>query len=80
MTMRVDQSRQQRLLAKIDRFTGVTRFDLVKFPNIDDSISRNGDRAVLDGRTVHRHDCACTNDHSPFTAVRHSATNRLHAS
>ena len=78
--MRVDQPRQQRLLAKIDNFTGVAPFDLIKFRDIDNFISGNSHRAILDGRSIHRHDGAGANDHSPFTTFRHSAINRLHAS
>src|SRR5439155_26691499 len=69
MAMRVDQSRQQRLLAKIDNFTGVALFDLIKLPNIDNLISGNGDCAVLDGCSIHRHDCARTNDHLSAVAA-----------
>jgi len=68
------------LLAKIDRFTGVTRLDLVNFSNIDNAIFGNHDRAVVDGWSIHRHDRARTNDHSPFITFRHSAISRLHAS
>ena len=80
MAMRVDQSRQQRLVAKIDRFTGIARFDLIKLSNIDNAIFGNHDRAVVDGWSIHCHDRARTNDHSPFITFRHSAINRLHAS
>src|SRR2546421_1702664 len=78
--MRVDQPRQQRLLAKIDNFTGVAACDLIKFSDIINSIIGNSHRAILDRRSIHRHDGAGANDHSPFTTFRHSATNRLHAS
>ena len=78
--MRVYEPRQQRLFAKIDNFTGVARSDLVKLPNIGNLIAGNSHRAVLDGCSVHRHDGARTDDHSPFTTFRHSATSRLHAS
>src|SRR4029077_7052765 len=33
VAMRIDQSGQERLLAKINDFTGVARFDFVKFSN-----------------------------------------------
>ena len=80
MTMRVDQSGQQRLLAKVDSFTGVARFDLIKFPDIGDSIPGNSYRAVVDWRSIHRNNCARMKNHSLFTTFRHSATSRLHAS
>ena len=78
--MRVYEPRQQRLFAKIDNFTGVARSDLVKLPNIDNLIAGNSHRAILDGLSVHRHHGARTDDNSPFTTFRHSATSRLHAS
>ena len=78
--MSVDQSRQERLLAKIDNFTGDVRFDLIEFPYIENLMSANNDHAIVDGRSIHRHDSPCTMDHSAFTIFRHSATNRLHAS
>ena len=37
----------QRLLAKIDNFTGVARFDFIEQSNIDNAISFDRDRAVL---------------------------------
>ena len=44
MAMRVDQARNQRLLAKIDNFTGVARFDFVEQSNIDNGAG--GSRAT----------------------------------
>src|SRR5256885_17263622 len=78
--MRIDQPGQRRLLAKINIFTGVPRFDLIKFPNSGVSFFGNSAPAVVDGRSIHRHDGARANDHSLFTTFRHSAINRLHAS
>src|SRR5439155_12881112 len=81
MTMRVDQSGQQRLLAEVDSFLPrVSRRNLREFSNIDNSISGNRDGAVLNWRSIHCRDGARANDHSPFTTFRHSATSRLHAS
>jgi hypothetical protein len=37
--MRVDQTRQKRLLAEIDDLPGIARFDLVKFSDSGDSIA-----------------------------------------
>ena len=42
--MRVDQAGKQRLLAKIDNFSGVTRFDFVEQSNIDNGAG--GSRAT----------------------------------
>ena len=67
--MRVDQPGKQRLLAKVNDFTGVARFDLIKFCNINDSIFGKSDRAILDGRSVHRDDGARTNDHCSAVAA-----------
>ena len=78
--MRVDQPGQERLLAEIDNFTRIFFFDPIKFSDINDPIPGNGDRAVPDRRSIHRHDGPRTNNHSPFTTFRHSATRRLHAS
>src|SRR5215475_9826720 len=80
MTMGVDQTRQQRLFTKIDHGTGIARFDLVEFSNIGNSISGNCDSAILNRRSIHRHDVPRANDHSVFTAFRQAATKRLHAS
>ncbi len=81
MTMRVDQSGQQRLLAKVDSFLPrVSRGNPRKFSNINNSISGNRDGAVLNWRAIHCNDGARANDHSFFTTFRHSATSRLHAS
>ena len=61
--MRVDQPRQQRLFAEIDSVAGVARLDVIKSSNVDDSIPRNSDRTVFDGRSIHRHNNARANDH-----------------
>ena len=78
--MCVDQSGQERSLAKIDDFTAVARFDFIKFSDVDNFISGKGDRAIVNGRSIHRNDDSRTKNHSPFTTFRHSATSRLHAS
>src|SRR4030095_2832560 len=81
MTVRVNQARQENLLAKIDNLlAGIPCGDIGKFSNIDNSISGNCDSAILNGRSIHRHDNAGANDHSPFTTFRHAATKRLHGS
>ena len=67
--MRVDQPRQERLLAKIDNFTSVAHLDLIKFPDIDDSILGNHDCAIVDGGSIHRHDGPRAKDHSACVAV-----------
>lgn len=78
--MGVDQARQQSLLAKIYHDAGIAPLDLVEFSNIDNSISGNCNRAILNRRSIHCRDGAGTKDHSPFTTFRHAATNRLHGS
>ena len=78
--MGVDQTRQQRLFTKIDHGAGIARFDLVEFSNIGNSISGNCDGAILNRRSIHRHDVPRANDHSAFTTFRQAATKRLHAS
>src|SRR4030095_6950410 len=81
MTMRVNQARQENLLAKIDNLlAGIPCGDFGKFSDIDNSISENCDRAILNRRSIHRHDNAGANDYSPFTTFRHAATKRLHGS
>src|SRR5262249_18745062 len=80
MAMRVNEAWQESLLAKIDYSAGVARFDLLKLFNIDDSVSGNRDRAILNRRSIHRYNGAGANDHSPFTSFRHAATKRLHGS
>jgi len=45
--MRVDQAGKQRLLAKIDNFTGVAGFDFVELSNIDNGAG--GSRATQTG-------------------------------
>ena len=84
MAMRVDQPRQQRLVAKIDNFlTRMSLQDVGKFSNIEDPLSRNRDSAAFDRLTVHGHHVARANDHSlvcALTTLRHSATSKLHAS
>src|SRR5204862_4178000 len=67
--MRVNQPGHRRLLAKVDDFPGVARFDLVEISSTKDLISANGDRAILDGRSVHGDDHARTNDHSSAVAA-----------
>jgi hypothetical protein len=57
------------LLAEVNDFPSVARFDLVEISSIDDLISANGDRAILDGRSVHCDDRARTNDHSSAVAA-----------
>src|ERR1700732_467710 len=95
MAMRVDQSRQQRPLAQIDDLLaagGVFVFllflglwsarpiKLGKFSDLDNPISIDPNGAVVDRRTIHRDNRACPENHSLFTALRHSFTSRLHAS
>jgi hypothetical protein len=81
MTMRVNQPRHESLRAKIHNLLArVSRGNFGKFSNIDNSISGNCDRAILNGRSIHRHDGPGANDHSPFTTFRHAATKRLHGS
>ncbi len=69
VAMRVNQPGQQRLFAEVDDLPGVARFDLVEISNIDDLISANGDRAILDGWSVHGDDRARANDHSSAVAA-----------
>src|SRR5215471_2860865 len=80
MAVGVNQPREQHSLPKVDNIARATCFDLAKFANVDNSISGDHDRAVFNGRTVHRDNCPRTNDHSPFTVFLHSAMSRLHAS
>jgi hypothetical protein len=61
--MRIDQSRQQRLFAKIDNVPGVTRLDVIKSANADDPICRDSDRTVFDRCSVHRHNNARADNH-----------------
>ena len=68
--MRVNQTRRQHLFPEIDNLAGVARLDVIKSANINDPISRNSDRAVLNGRFVHRHNDARANNHlSAVSAV-----------
>src|SRR4029450_1719914 len=81
MTMRVNQTWQENLLTKIDNLlVRISCGDFGEFSNTDNSIYGNRDRAILNRRSIHRHDNACANDHSPFTTFRHAATKRLHGS
>src|SRR4026207_1412796 len=80
MAMGADQTGQQSLLAKIDHGAGIARFDLVEFSNIDNSISGNCDRAILNRRSIHRPEGARANAHSAFATCGQAATKRLHAS
>src|SRR4029077_14630324 len=52
---------------KIDNFSGVARFDFVEHSNINNAIFFDRDRAVLDRRSIHRHNEACADNH--FSAV-----------
>jgi hypothetical protein len=69
MAMCIDQAGKQRLLAKIGNFTGVARFDFIEQSNVDDSISFDRDGAVLDGRSIHRHNEAGADNHFPAVAA-----------
>src|SRR5215470_801558 len=80
MAVGVNQPREQHSLPKVDNIARATCFDLAKFANVDNSISGDHDRAVFNGRTIHRDNRPRTNDHSLFTIFRHSAMSRLHAS
>jgi hypothetical protein len=51
------------LFAEVDSVARVPRFDVIKSANVDDPISRNSDRTVLDRRPTHRHNNARANDH-----------------
>jgi hypothetical protein len=51
------------VLAKIDDAAGVALLDVIKSANFDDPISRNSDRTIVDGRSVHCHHSAPANDH-----------------
>ena len=61
--MRVDQPGQQHLFAEIDGVAGVARLDVIKSANFNDPISRDSDRTVLNGRSVHCRNNARANDH-----------------
>jgi hypothetical protein len=61
--MRVDQPGQQNLFAEIDSLAGVAPLDVIKSANVDDLIPRNSDRAVFNGRAVHRYNNARANNH-----------------
>ena len=68
--MRVDQPRQQCLLAKVDNFFScVAAGNFRKFSDIENTIAGDHDRAVLNRRTVHRHDGARADDHFSPVAV-----------
>jgi hypothetical protein len=70
MAMRVDQARQERLLAEIENFAGVVRSDFIEIAYIDDPASFNHNCAILNRRAIHCYDCARANDHfSPVSAV-----------
>jgi hypothetical protein len=65
MAMRVDKPRKQRFLTKIDDFLSwASRGDLRKISNIDNLISGNRDRAILNRRPIHCDHYARTNDHA----------------
>jgi hypothetical protein len=51
------------LFAEVDSVARVPRFDVIKSAYVDDPISRNSDRTVLDRRSAHRHNNARANDH-----------------
>ena len=65
--MRVDQPRNERLFTEIDDFAGMVSIDFRKCSDIRDPISFDCDGAVLDGRSIHRYDEACADNH--FSAV-----------
>ncbi len=54
MAMSVDQTRKERALFQIDGPAGVARSDFGEFSNIDNAIAADGDRAIVEGRSLHR--------------------------
>jgi hypothetical protein len=51
------------LFAEIEGVAGVARLDVIKSANANDPIPGNSDRAIFDGRSVHRDHCTRANNH-----------------
>ena len=78
--MRVDQPRQQRLLAQIDELVLITRPNLGKASNIDDRLPSVATAPFSMGAPSIVTTTPRANNHSPFTTFRHLATSKLQAS
>jgi hypothetical protein len=65
MTMRVNQTRQQNLLAKVEHFPGMMALHVGKSPDPGNLLAFYNDRAILDRLTRHRRHNARSDNHRP---------------